>query len=109
MALALCLCEFDPFCVAAPDQSRLGPARPHGPRAALLHDKFAPSILEKSAEELSRRQHFQNPDLYQHYHRHLSEGPNLWFEGAVVYEGPAQLCELGFTQPLTEGTNPLDG
>lgn len=87
----------------------LGPHDPMAPRAALLHDKFAPSILEKSAEELSRRQHFQNPDLYQHYHRHLSEGPNLWFEGAVVYEGPAQLCELGFTQPLTEGTNPLDG
>lgn len=80
----------------------LGPHDPMAPRAALLHDKFAASIVDKSTEELRRRQHFQNPDLYQEYHAHLSEGPDLWFEGAVPYEGISQLQDLGFTQPLRD-------
>lgn len=78
----------------------LGPHDPNAPLAVLLHDKFAPSIVEKSAEELQRRQHFQNPDLYQEYHSHLAQSPSLWFEGAVRYRDPSQFYTYGFMRPL---------
>ena len=62
---------------------------------ALLHTKFLPIIGEKSREELSRGQHFENSSLYQDYHRRLSENPDLWHEGSCRYKGPEQLVELG--------------
>ena len=61
----------------------------------LLHTKFLPIVGAKSAEELTRGQHFQNTALYQDYHRRLAENPDLWHEGSCRYEGPAQLVELG--------------
>lgn len=62
---------------------------------ALLHTKFLPVITEKSAEELQRKQHFENTSLYQDYHRTLTTGPDLWHEGAVYYDGPEKLTSLG--------------
>ncbi|WP_439153740.1 glycosyltransferase family 2 protein [Yoonia sp.] len=61
----------------------------------LLHTKFLPIIGAKSAEELRRRQHFENSDLYQHYHRRLTEGPDLWSAASHRYDGPETLIDLG--------------
>ncbi len=68
---------------------------------ALLHTKFLPIVAAKSAEELTRGQHFQNSVLYQEYHRQLTQNPDLWYEGSCQYEGPAQLIELGL---MSKGT-----
>lgn len=65
------------------------------PTGVLLHSKFLPQISAKSAEELQRRQHFQNSDLYEAYHRRLMEGPDLWHQASRRYEGPDQLLRLG--------------
>jgi hypothetical protein len=61
----------------------------------LLHTKFLPDIMAKSAEELTRRQHFQNSDLYTQYHRTLASGPDLWDENATRYRDWQQLVDLG--------------
>ena len=62
---------------------------------ALLHTKFLPIIGTKSAEEMARRQHFENSDLYQDYHRRLADSPDLWFPHSHMYTGPDQLVDLG--------------
>ena len=61
----------------------------------LLHTKFLPNIGEKSAEELSRAQHFENSELYQPYYNALIDGPNLWSDRSVRYTGTEQLIDLG--------------
>lgn len=61
----------------------------------LLHTKFLSIIAEKSAEELVRRQHFENSDLYQDYHRRLTGNPDLWSAKSHRYEGTETLTELG--------------
>ena len=68
------------------------PGRPTG---VLLHSKFLPDIAVKSAEELHRRQHFENAALYTRYHESLIAGVDLWHPGATRYEGPEQLESLG--------------
>ena len=70
---------------------------PGDPRLSgvLLHGKFLPQITAKSVEELTRRQHFADPDRYAAYHRRLSDAPVLWHPGATCYEGWAQLMDLG--------------
>lgn len=65
------------------------------PTGVLLHSKFLPQIAAKSAEELARRQHFENSTLYEDYHRSLIAGPTLWHPQAQRYEGPTQLERLG--------------
>jgi len=67
----------------------------------LLHTKFLPDIGGKSAEELTRAQHFENSDLYQPYYNALIDDPDLWFEESVFYEGTAQLEAFGL---MTRGT-----
>jgi hypothetical protein len=61
----------------------------------LLHTKFLPDIMVKSDEEITRRQHFQNSDLYTEYHRQLAQGPALWSPQSCRYEGSEQLTALG--------------
>lgn len=61
----------------------------------LLHTKFLPNIGEKSAEEMTRGQHFENSDLYQPYYSALVDDPDLWAKSSVQYEGPEQLEALG--------------
>lgn len=65
----------------------------------LLHTKFLPIIAEKSAEEMTRCQHFENSDQYQDYHRSLTGGPDLWSATSRRYEGPEMLTELGLMSP----------
>lgn len=67
----------------------------------LLHTKFLPNIAQKSAEELTRAQHFENSDLYQPYYAALIDEPDLWADSSVRYENPAQLEALGL---MTRGT-----
>lgn len=61
----------------------------------LLHTKFLPNITAKAAEEMTRKQHFENSDLYQAYYQKLVEGPDFWCENSVRYDGPSQLEALG--------------
>lgn len=61
----------------------------------LLHTKFLPNIATKSAEEIVRKQHFENSTLYQEYYQSLIEGPDLWSENSVRYVGSVQLEALG--------------
>lgn len=68
------------------------PGRPTG---VLLHSKFLPDIAAKSAEELHRRQHFENADFYTAYHESLIAGVDLWHPDAARYQGPQQLESLG--------------
>ncbi|MCF3973281.1 glycosyltransferase family 2 protein [Paracoccus salsus] len=70
---------------------------PGDPRLSgvLLHGKFLPQIVPRSREELQRRQHFANPDLYVGYHRALAAAPVLWQPASLRYQGPAQLVGLG--------------
>ncbi|MDR9481326.1 MAG: glycosyltransferase family 2 protein [Salibaculum sp.] len=56
------------------------PSRPTG---VLLHSKFLPDIAAKSAEELHRRQHFENADFYTAYHESLIAGVDLWHPDAA--------------------------
>ena len=65
------------------------------PTGVLLHSKFLSQIVEKSAEEMQRRQHFQNSALYEAYHQSIVAGPVLWRPEATRYQGPAQLESLG--------------
>lgn len=70
---------------------------PGDPRLSgvLLHGKFLPQIVAKSREELSRRQHFADPDAYAPYHRALTGAPALKGAASRRYEGPRQLLALG--------------
>lgn len=61
----------------------------------LLHTKFLPISAEKSSEELTRKQHFENTDLYTNYHDTLRKGPDLWHADACRFEDATQLVELG--------------
>ena len=62
---------------------------------ALLHTKFLPVITAKSEEEMQRRQHFENSNLYQDYHARLAQGPDLWHPAAARYDGPQSLIRHG--------------
>ncbi|MAN57384.1 MAG: glycosyl transferase family 2 [Paracoccus sp.] len=70
---------------------------PGDPRLSgvLLHGKFLPDILARSAEELTRRQHFRDPHAYAAYHRAITEAPVLWHEGSRRFAGWRQLLDLG--------------
>lgn len=65
----------------------------------LLHTKFLPVILEKSREELTRRQHFENTALYQDYHRRLADDMELWSPASRLYDSPDTLIALKLMSP----------
>lgn len=44
----------------------------------LLHTKFLHTIVDRSAQEKHRREHFANSDLYESYYDSLTENPDLW-------------------------------
>lgn len=62
---------------------------------ALLHTKFLPDIGIRSQEELGRRQHFENSNLYEAYYQSLITGADLWCERSQAYAGWQQLEALG--------------
>ena len=65
------------------------------PTGVLLHTKFLPEIVGKSAEERARRQHFENSDLYTAYYDALNDDPVLWCPASTRLEGWRQLEDLG--------------
>ena len=65
------------------------------PSAVLLHTKFLPSILKKSAEEKLRKEHFAKSALYDAYYDALAKGPELWTPDSVELEGWQQMTKLG--------------
>ena len=65
-----------------------------GPSGVLVHTKFLPSIVAKSAEELGRQQHFGDPTVFADYHRALTGAPDFWHPEAHHFEGWEQLERL---------------
>lgn len=65
------------------------------PHAVLVHSKFLPEVVTKSAEPSHRNEHFSNSDLYQDYFDAIEGDPVLWSEASVEWAGPPLLCELG--------------
>lgn len=70
-------------------------ARNSVPTGVLLHSKFLPEIVEKSAEEKLRREHFTHPDRYAAYYDRIALNPNLIGPDSTAFEGPEQLESLG--------------
>lgn len=65
------------------------------PSGVLLHTKFLPDIVSRSATEKQRRQHFHTPDAFGGYYDQLEAGPDLWSATSLRYGGGRQLQELG--------------
>ena len=61
----------------------------------LLHTKFLPEIVRKSAEERERQEHFANSALYESYYQSLTQSPDLWCDSSRRYAGWRQLEALG--------------
>ena len=61
----------------------------------LLHTKFLPVIVQKSAEERIRQEHFANTALYDDYYHSLMQSPDLWCPASQRYIGWRQLEALG--------------
>ncbi len=62
---------------------------------ALIHTKFLPEIVSKSAIEKQRGQHFARPAEFDSYYDSLTGAPDFWTTRSVRYEGPEQLAALG--------------
>jgi len=61
----------------------------------LLHTKFLPSIVEKSAEEKQRREHFGQPEDFDAYYDRLISAPNFWTPQSTPLTGWRRLEALG--------------
>lgn len=57
----------------------------------LLHTKFLPEVVAKSAEEKHRRQHFGEPGAFDAYYDAVIGAPELWCEASTRYLGWRQL------------------
>ncbi len=85
--------------VLLPRQLNVGfDARLERPTGVLLHTKFLPEILAKSAEDRLRREHFTHAERYDDYYRDILDDPDLWSPEAQRYEGWRQLAQLGLMQ-----------
>ncbi|MBK1634887.1 glycosyltransferase family 2 protein [Rhodovulum adriaticum] len=62
---------------------------------ALLHAKFLHTFVEKSAEEMTRRQHYANSHEYRAYNAVLKDDPDLWCKWSEKYINWRQLEILG--------------
>ncbi|MEM1272575.1 MAG: glycosyltransferase family 2 protein [Pseudomonadota bacterium] len=63
---------------------------------ALLHTKFLPSIVPRSAEEKERQQHFARSEAHNAYYDALAADPVLWSaDHSVRFEDWRQLASMG--------------
>ncbi|GAA3858081.1 glycosyltransferase family 2 protein [Celeribacter arenosi] len=62
---------------------------------ALLHAKFLDTFVEKTQEELRRREHYAGSREYLAYNSRLSEDPDLWCNWSEKYINWRQLEILG--------------
>jgi len=67
----------------------------------LLHTKFLHTIVDKSAEEKDRQEHFANSELYDEYYDSLVENPDLWCERSTKLISWRQLEAMGL---MSKGT-----
>ena len=84
--------------IALPRRLNAAFAKADLPTGILLHTKFLPGVLAKSAEEQTRQQHFTHPGAYDPYYDRILTDPDLWYEGAQRLEGWQQLQALGLMQ-----------
>ena len=70
------------------------------PSGVLLHTKFLPEIVARSAEERERAQHFHTPAAFGGYYDTIATGPVLWHVNSVRYRDPDQLAALGLLRDL---------
>lgn len=61
----------------------------------LLHAKFLSTFVDKSAEELVRRQHYADSQEYRAYHSGLQDDPDFWCEHSCKLRDWRQLEDLG--------------
>lgn len=68
-----------------------------GERASgcLLHAKFLSTLVDKSAEELDRRQHYANSQEYRAYSAGIEAGTRLWCPESRAYRDWRQLEDIG--------------
>jgi Glycosyl transferase family 2 len=65
------------------------------PSGVLLHTKFLPEIVSKSAIEKQRAQHFHTPSDFDEYYDQITGSPDLWIPNSTRYTGWQQLESLG--------------
>jgi hypothetical protein len=65
------------------------------PSGALLHAKFLPSAMAKSADPSHKREHFSNSAEFDAYFEAVASNPTLWSPNSVKYRDPEQLADLG--------------
>lgn len=70
----------------------------------LLHAKFITNIIEKTKEELVRRQHFIKPERLAGYHYSVIAAPVLLFDGSQRYNGWQQLVNHDLMGTGTENS-----
>ena len=61
----------------------------------LLHTKFLPDIAARSVQEMRRKEHFENSDLYTDYYETLATNPTLMTDHSTAYKNWRQLERLG--------------
>ena len=61
----------------------------------LLHTKFLDQIVAKSAEEMTRGEHFHNSALYDAYYRSIQDRPTLHCSGSTRFTSWRQLEAMG--------------
>jgi hypothetical protein len=77
---------------------------PHGsgglsPTGCLLHFKFLSTLSAKAAEEMIRREHYDESKEYISYNKIIESGEDyLFYEHSLKFENSAQLIDLGFMQ-----------
>lgn len=69
------------------------------PSGVLLHTKFLPDIVSRSAEEKTRQQHFHTPADFDHYYDDLTASPDFWTPSSTRFTGWRQLHDLGLLSP----------
>ncbi|MEX0317701.1 MAG: glycosyltransferase family 2 protein [Ruegeria sp.] len=67
----------------------------HAPSGVLLHTKFLPEVVGKSAIEKKRAQHFHDPDKFAAYYDGISADPDLWVPTSTRYSNWQDLERLG--------------
>ena len=69
----------------------LGTSQNRKTSGVLLHSKFLPDIVDKSAEEIQRKEHFSYGQDNEGYYHRLCDGITLWSRDSVKYTGWEQL------------------
>lgn len=65
------------------------------PTAALLHTKFLPIVVQKSAEDRIRKEHFTDPAQFDVYYDQVIADQDMWTEASCRYSGWQGLEALG--------------